>query len=266
MTFGQRLIELRKENGYNTRNDFAEKLGIPSTTLRNYEKDEREPGHTFLKQISELFNVSVDYLLCLTDNKEVLNSFRLRVSEQEFIEKYRFVTEHSPDGAEAVSYILDREYKVAKDLMDYDDQLTELKKSPTAIVDIHTRQPQGVVKRFVEYFHSASAGSGVFILGNEVADQIEIPDTPENRKVDFAIKVSGDSMIPDYNDNDIVLVSQKAELNHGDVGIFIVNNNAYIKEYGKTELISRNPDADNIKISEYDNIVCMGKVVGKLAD
>ncbi|GFI49993.1 LexA repressor [Lachnospiraceae bacterium] len=70
-------------------------------------------------------------------------------------------------------------------------------------------------------------------------------------------------MEPDYYDGDIVLVSQKAELSHGDVGIFIINNDAYIKEYGETELISRNPDADNIIISEYDNIVCMGKVVGK---
>ena len=63
MTFGERLTELRIENGYNKRNEFAEKLGIPSTTLRNYETDAREPGHTFLKQISEFFNVSVDYLL-----------------------------------------------------------------------------------------------------------------------------------------------------------------------------------------------------------
>lgn len=46
--------------------------------------------------------------------------------------------------------------------------------------------------------------------------------------------------------------------------ISLMCGNAHIKEYGETELISRNPDADNIWISEYDNIVCMGKVVGKL--
>ena len=71
-------------------------------------------------------------------------------------------------------------------------------------------------------------------------------------------------MFPDYADGDIVLVSQKAELFHGEVGIFIINNNVYIKEYGEKELISRNPEADNIEIAEYDNIVCMGKVIGKL--
>lgn len=108
MTFGQRLTSLRKEYGYNTRNEFAEKLGIPSTTLRNYETDAREPGHIFLKQISEMFNISVDYLLCLTDEKEVLNSFRLKTSETKIIEKYRDLDEH---GKKMVDFTLDEEHK-----------------------------------------------------------------------------------------------------------------------------------------------------------
>lgn len=108
MTFGERLVELRKEKGFNTRNEFAEKLGIPGTTLRNYETNAREPGHTFLKQISELFNVSVDYLLCLTDDKEVLNNFRLRSSEQDIVEKYRNLDGH---GKEMVDFTLQKEWE-----------------------------------------------------------------------------------------------------------------------------------------------------------
>lgn len=107
MTFGERLTQLRKEHGYATRNEFAEKLGIPSTTLRNYETDAREPGHTFLRQISEMFNVSVDYLLCLTNEKEILNTFRLRVPEQKMIEKYRDLDNH---GRDMVDTVLEKEY------------------------------------------------------------------------------------------------------------------------------------------------------------
>lgn len=62
------------------------------------------------------------------------------------------------------------------------------------------------------------------------------------------------------------MVSRRIEMRHGDVGIFVVNGKAYIKEYGETELISRNPNSPNIKIAEYDNIVCMGKVVGRLEE
>lgn len=249
MSFGERLTLLRKQHGYSTRNEFAAKLGIPSTTLRNYETDAREPGHTFLKQISEMFNVSVDYLMGLTDEPEVLKSFRLRSLEQDLIEKYRSLDTY---GQETISIMLKRELERVQMLRDS----TELSKV--------AEFPTDTLTRLVAYRRSASAGSGVFILGNEIEDTIPIPDTPLNRTVDYAIKVSGDSMVPDFYDGDVALVSQSQELNHGEVGIFIVDGNVYIKEYGEKELISRNPQASNIRIGEYDNIVCMGKVIGKL--
>lgn len=68
--FGKRLVELRKEKGYN-RTQFAEKIGIPATTLRNYENGSREPGHSFLVQMAEEFHVSTDYLLGLTDDRVI---------------------------------------------------------------------------------------------------------------------------------------------------------------------------------------------------
>ena len=78
------------------------------------------------------------------------------------------------------------------------------------------------------------------------------------------MRVNGDSMLPDYKDGDNVMVSQCDEMKYGDEGIFVVNGSAYIKEYGQTELISRNPEFPNIQVNESDNIVCMGKVIGKL--
>ena len=74
MSFGDRLIKTRKEHGY-TREALAQELGISKFTLRNYELNATEPGHTFLKLISDFFNVSVDYLMELTDEKEVLHTF-----------------------------------------------------------------------------------------------------------------------------------------------------------------------------------------------
>lgn len=106
MTFGERLTQLRKENGYAKRNAFAEILGIPETTLRNYETDAREPGHKFLARISNMFGVSTDYLLCLTDEKEKVNSYQLKSSEYSIIEKYKNLDDY---GKETVRILLDRE-------------------------------------------------------------------------------------------------------------------------------------------------------------
>lgn len=62
MSFGENLIALRVSRGV-SRKELAEMLGIPYTTLRNYETDQREPGHSLLIQIATIFSVSVDELI-----------------------------------------------------------------------------------------------------------------------------------------------------------------------------------------------------------
>lgn len=254
MTFGERLIELRKEHGFNTRNDFAEKLGIPSTTLRNYEKNDREPGHTFLKQISELFNVSVDYLLCLTDDKEVLNSFRLCKSEQELIEKYRSLD--SP-GQEHVNTVLDWEKARVTTIWNQTERIKELESRPAAVVEFQ----KNADIRMAIYTHMqkiACAGNG-FYFDDIPTETIE---APYMEGADFIIGVSGDSMEPTYSDGDLVYVEKRQIVETGDIGIFMVNNECFIKEAGVDGLISHNPKYKFIPGSEH--IICIGKVLGKV--
>lgn len=246
--------------GY-TQKQLAEKLNIGGTTVTGYEKDNSEPSMNTISKIMEILDVDANFLF--QDE-----SYETTQKEKELSEKIKNLAKKYRDldsfGRQTVDIVLDREITRVKELSNMKERMKELETSQATVIDIQPRLENNA--RLIEYHHSASAGTGVFILGSEGVDQLPIPDTPENRKVDYAIKVSGNSMEPDYYDGDIVLVSQKVELNHGDVGIFIINNNAYIKEYGETELISRNPEVDNITISEYDNIVCMGKVVGKYGE
>lgn len=62
MSFGENLISLR-ESRHMSRGDLATLLDIPYTTLRNYETDQREPGHKLLIKIANSLNVSVDSLI-----------------------------------------------------------------------------------------------------------------------------------------------------------------------------------------------------------
>ena len=62
MSIGSKLVELRTKKGL-TRVQLADELHIPMTTLRNYETDAREPGHKFLLDVSQYFNVTTDYIL-----------------------------------------------------------------------------------------------------------------------------------------------------------------------------------------------------------
>lgn len=249
MTFGEKLKAARTESGLK-QSELAKKLNTTGNTISNWENNVSKPDLDTLSYICGILHVTASYFLQATIPEDEVS-----IPELKFIKKYRFISEHSPDGVKVVDTVLDREYSIAEKL--------NKRTTPTPIIDIHPHL-EDTPMRLVEYFQSASAGSGIFILGNEATEHIEIPNTPENKKVDFAIKVSGDSMIPDYNDGDIVLVSQKAEMQYGNIGIFVINGNSYIKEYGKTDLISRNPAYPNIKVLPSDNIVCMGKVVGKL--
>jgi phage repressor protein C with HTH and peptisase S24 domain len=77
----------------------------------------------------------------------------------------------------------------------------------------------------------------------------------------MAIRVNGDSMIPEYNNGDIVLVSRQPSLDIGDVGIFIHNGEGYIKKFEKEGLVSLNPKYATIKVSELDSFRTVGKVL-----
>lgn len=64
--FGNRLTELREEKGLNKK-EIAKELKLPYTTYLNYENDEREPNSDTLIKIAKYFNVSIDYLLGVSD-------------------------------------------------------------------------------------------------------------------------------------------------------------------------------------------------------
>lgn len=254
----EKLKEIREQTGMNKK-EFASFIGIKYTTYNNYETGEREPGSDFLILISQKFDVSIDYILGLQGEKEIKHSYELKAYEYDHIKKYRVL---DPHGQETVDIVLDREIARAKSLQEKDNRIAELEANPAAIIEM-PRQSFGS-RHITEYFHDASAGSGIFILGNEAASKIAVSESDWDERADYVIRVNGDSMLPDYKDGDNVMVSQRTELFQGDVGIFVVNGKAYIKEYGETELISRNPKYPHIPVHEFDNIVCMGKVIGKL--
>ena len=112
------------------------------------------------------------------------------------------------------------------------------------------------------YGHIASAGTGQYIFDDIPPIMIEIENTIENQEVSFAIDVNGDSMEPTYHDEDTLLVKKQNTLRVGEIGIFMINSEAYVKELGKETLISHNKTYNDIPLTE--DIVCIGKVIGKI--
>ena len=66
-----RLKELRLENGLR-RSEFAKAIGMPVSTVANYENETRQASYEALIVFANYFGVSIDYLLGHT------NEFRLK--------------------------------------------------------------------------------------------------------------------------------------------------------------------------------------------
>lgn len=268
MSFMDRLKEARLKKGM-TQEQIAQKIGVAKSTFTGYEKGNSEPNMLTLSKIMNALEVDANFLW----QDEMNFPMSVSYSEMEHIKKYRDLDN---SGKERTKNFMEWEAERinvlkanAEQLAAKDARIAELeavqapaKEQAATIIELHPYRDRTFC---TPYFRGGiSAGSGIFVLGNEAVDELEIPDIPVYKDTDYAVDVNGQSMEPDYMDGDIVLVSQGKEMHPGDVGIFIVDGSAYIKEMGHTELISRNKDFPNIPILESNSAVCMGKVIGKL--
>lgn len=78
------------------------------------------------------------------------------------------------------------------------------------------------------YSLAVSAGTGQF-LDSEDYDMTEVgPEVPDG--ANFGVRVAGDSMEPRFHDGQTVWVSQQHSLMTGEIGIFLYDGCAYLKQ------------------------------------
>ncbi|MCI8427203.1 MAG: helix-turn-helix transcriptional regulator [Lachnospira sp.] len=75
--FNERLRETRKKCGF-TQQNMADKLGISLNAYQKYEQAERSPSLECLVTIADIFDISIDYLLC---RDEFISSHVIYVDE-----------------------------------------------------------------------------------------------------------------------------------------------------------------------------------------
>lgn len=68
MTFGARLKELRLEKNMQ-QSELGRLLNITNVAVSHYENDNRKPTPEIISKVSDIFNVSTDYLLGNTTSK-----------------------------------------------------------------------------------------------------------------------------------------------------------------------------------------------------
>ncbi len=217
---------------------FSESVDIPWTTLDGVlKRGVNKANITSLIKICDGLNIDCESLYYgrILPKQNLLNASPLTIEEQEHIKKYRSLSEYDK---ETVNGLVNR-----------------LSDKPTEFVQL---MPPITIPY---YGHIASAGTGQFVFDDIPPEMIEIENCMENMHIDFAIGVNGDSMEPTYYDEDTLLVKKQDSINTGEIGIFMIDGEAYVKELGKSVLISHNKNYHDIEITE--NTVCIGKVISK---
>lgn len=222
--------------------DVTMQTGIKNTTLSNYENGVTEPDIDTFLSLCELYEL--DFVSIMEEAYGIKipgRDFDIKPSEIKYIKKYRDLDSH---GKEMIDFTLEKEWERSIK----EKETTSKVATPTRILSY--------------YYRLASAGTGQILFDMPPTKRIEIPDIPEYRKADYAIGVNGDSMEPVYHDGDMLLVEMSDEIRVGEIGIFSLNGECYVKKLGKGELISLNPKYDNIPLNETAK--CMGRVIEKL--
>lgn len=128
------------------------------------------------------------------------------------------------------------------------------------------QKPQGVK---IPVLGTVAAGIPISAV-EDILDYEEIPQSWQNQGEFFGLRIKGDSMKPDINDGDTVIVKQQSTANNGDVVIALVNgDDATCKKFEKLDngimLISNNSEYSPMYFSNEEvttkPVVIVGRVV-----
>ena len=236
-----RIKTIKKKRNI-TNAKLSEMSGVPYGTLNKILGSEtKEPSVNAIIKISKALNVSTDYIINGNEESNHISQSHLLPIEKNMIKKYRTLDEH---GKKMVDFTLNEEYERC-----------------TVVVQ---EQPETKYINLKIAQLPASAGTGVE-LSDENYEIIPVKCSELTEQADFAVTVSGDSMQPTYYDGDILLV-ENIPAQIGDIGVFVVDGDGYVKEYGGDRLISHNEEYPDIMLKDHDYVMCSGKVIGVLED
>ena len=248
--FTDRLIKLRQARGW-TKKEFSAKIGKTQQTVGKWENGSNAPTFKDLVKLVELFGVTSDYLLGLSDSPSKYAYPPINDNKQEQVEEmFKELDEGNQDAT--VDFIENRlnNQHISKEIKEND-----LKKQ----IVINDERP---TKRISIYARVNSQG---FELSEVPVDCLDYPvPIPVH---DIAIKVVGKSMEPSFFDDEVLFIMKDSILRAGDISIVQINSRFFVMKVGQNRengdilLNSLNSDKPPITLSEKDDFIIFGKVV-----
>ena len=213
--------------------ELAVRLGRKSSSsISEWEKGRYTPKAGILNDIATIFNIPLSKLM----NEDLTSS------KETTLDKITNISSKLKESRQQV--VLD-----------------------TAENELEEQQKENIskIREFIYnyYDNAVSAGTGEYLTDGKP----ETVTLPVDFDADFVCPISGDSMEPEYHDGDYVFVKLSYDISDGDIGVFILDGDAYIKELRVDEegafLHSLNPQYRDKPITAESNFRIVGEVVGR---
>ena len=227
MEFHVNLRNYREAAGL-TQIQVAEKLGITKSTYCNYESGKREPDVAKIKKIAKALGISADELLETGHSEKTFPA--ISNAAMKMAKDYEALDAH---GRATVRVVMDEELNRMEELAN--------------MAEMDPENEPKIINIFVD---PSAAGPALGETGQACEPYELLPEDPQG--AEYAVRIQGDSMEPDFPDGGIAFVNHD-EMRDGDIGIFCVDGATVIKQWhydrmlGITYLFSLNrkrADAD----------------------
>ncbi|HDG9335090.1 TPA: helix-turn-helix transcriptional regulator [Staphylococcus aureus] len=210
---------------------LAELINIKPSTLSDYLNLRSNPSHGVIQRIADVFEVGKsDIDTTYKDDNDITSIYnKLTPPRQENVLNYA------------------------------NEQLEEQNSKGDNVVDINSYQQE---KTPVNVNGCVSAGVGERLHDETLFTEMVKGPIPTH---DLALKVNGDSMEPMFKDGEIIFVEKTHNIKNGQIGIFIIEEEAYVKkvfvEDDRLTLVSLNKDYDDLHFYRNESVRLIGKVI-----
>ncbi|GAB0248753.1 S24 family peptidase [Staphylococcus pseudintermedius] len=207
---------------------LAELINIKPSTLSDYLNLRSNPSHGVIQRIADVFGVGKSDIDTTYKDENSITSIYDKLTPPR-----------------------------QKRVLDFANE--QLNEQNNKVLHINSHN---VISEEVAVYGYASAGTGETLIdGVEFTTQYNghIPNH------DFALQVNGDSMEPMFEDKEIIFIDKTKQINSGQIGIFVIDGEAYLKKVFINEegirLVSLNSKYPDLNFDSSHDIKVAGKVI-----
>jgi len=236
-SFKNRLKQIMSERNI-SQSELSRRTGIGRNSISDYLKGKYEAKQDKVFELAKVLNVNEAWLMGFDISKDRI------INDNDITTVYNQLTPP-------------RQHNV----LDFANHQLELQNSTDDnVIDLDTYKNENTTLTDVNGYVSAGTGEQIF---DEPKFKVSVKGyVPPH---DLALQVNGNSMEPMFSDKEIIFVEKSNNIKNGQIGVFIINGEAYVKKVHVGEdrltLVSLNKDYRDLHFYENEGVRLIGKVI-----